>query len=147
MDQLAPRARLLSLIGLDTRLRPNHISNESGFAGRKLLKPLHDACVRRIVLRTQFKGLEQASTCRWKCSTDDSLVKIASIWLARFSSASTAITNPRLDRTSATAAAIAEDACTIASLLRSPEAVRAAAPNASAQVSDAKLIAPHRSAA
>ena len=59
MDQLAPRARLLSLIGLDTRLRPNHISNESGFAGRKLLKPLHDACVRRIVLRTQFKGLEQ----------------------------------------------------------------------------------------
>jgi hypothetical protein len=59
----------------------------------------------------------------------------------------TAITNPRLDGASATAAAIAEYACTIASLLRSPEAVRAAAPNASAKGSDAKLIAPHRSAA
>jgi hypothetical protein len=50
-------------------------------------------------------------------------------------------------RASVTAAAIAEYACAIASLLRSPEAVRAAAPNSSANVSDAKLTAPPRSTA
>jgi len=52
-----------------------------------------------------------------------------------------------LDSASATADAIAEYACVMASLLRSPEAVRAAAPNVSAKVSDAKLTAAQRSTA
>ena len=59
----------------------------------------------------------------------------------------TATTNLFAERASATAAPIAAYACTIASLLRSPEAVRAAAPNSSANVSDAKPIAPQRSTA
>lgn len=52
-----------------------------------------------------------------------------------------------LDSASATADAIAEYACVMASLLKSPEAVRAAAPNVSAKVSDAKLTASQRSTA
>jgi hypothetical protein len=59
----------------------------------------------------------------------------------------TAMTSLYLDSASATAAAIAPYACTIASLLRSPAAVRAAAPRASAKVSDAKLTAFQRSTA
>jgi hypothetical protein len=58
----------------------------------------------------------------------------------------TATTSLFVARESLTAAPITEYACTIASLLRSPEAVRAAAPNCSAKVSDANLTAPHRSA-
>src|SRR5262245_20408402 len=59
----------------------------------------------------------------------------------------TATTSLYLDSATATAAAIAEYACAMASLLRSPEAVRAAAPNASAKVSDAELTACHCPAA
>src|SRR5262245_20307553 len=40
-------------------LQPNTIAKQSGLARRKLLKPLDDACVRRIVLRPPFKRLEQ----------------------------------------------------------------------------------------
>ena len=57
----------------------------------------------------------------------------------------TATTSLFVARESVTAAAIAEYACKIASLLRSPEAVRAAVPSSSAKVSDAKLTAFHRS--
>ncbi len=57
----------------------------------------------------------------------------------------TATTSLFVAREAVTATSIAEYACTIASLLRSPEAVRAAAPNSSAKVSDAKLTAFHRS--
>ena len=47
------------MTGLDAKLRPNTIAKQSGLARRKLLKPLDDACVRHIVLRAPFKGLEQ----------------------------------------------------------------------------------------
>src|SRR5262249_23861545 len=56
----------------------------------------------------------------------------------------TATTNQPLDRTFSTAAPIAEYAYAIDSGLRSPDGLRAAAPNASAKVSDAKVIASHR---
>jgi hypothetical protein len=47
------------LICLDARLRPKHIAGEDGLVSHEYLKPLHDAPVRRIVLRTSFKGLQQ----------------------------------------------------------------------------------------
>ena len=59
----------------------------------------------------------------------------------------TAMTSLFVVRASRTAAPMAEYACAMASLVRSPEALRAAAPNCSAKVSDANLTAPHRSAA
>jgi hypothetical protein len=99
--------------------------------------------------RTRFAAVSSGQTIRSVVTLAPTFVAI-SLNRRRCSSDlndPTAITSLFLARESVTAAPIAEYACSIASLLRSPEAVRAVSPNTSAKVSDAKLTAPHRSAA
>jgi len=102
---------------------------------------------RAIRSRTRSAAISTGHTTR-------SVVTLAPLLLAmsrnrlRWSSAlndPTAITSLPVARAAVTAAPIAEYACTIASLVRSPADVRPAAPSSSANVSDAKLTASHRS--
>jgi hypothetical protein len=98
--------------------------------------------------RTRFAAVSIGQTMRSVTTLAPELVAMSRNRLRCSSDLNdpTATTSLFVARECFTAAPITEYAYTIASLLRSPEAVRAAAPNCSAKVSDANLTAPHRSA-